>query len=229
MRALTVLPKQPGTARLDRLSHVPGDAAGLALDTLCVGVCGTDREILRGDYGWAPPGEDRLVLGHECIARVAESGHGFKPGELAVPIVRRPDPVPCSACAAGEWDMCRNGRYTEHGIKQLDGFCAERIRVRAEFLVRVPPSLGALAVLVEPASVVAKAWEHIERIGRRAHWTPRRRAVRFARPSPIAWRSSRYESLPYASEETIFRCWSTIFSDACHFILAIICGASAAA
>lgn len=174
MRALTVLPKQPGTARLDRLSHVPGDAAGLALDTLCVGVCGTDREILRGDYGWPPPGHDRLVLGHECIARVAESGHGFKPGELAVPIVRRPDPVPCSACAAGEWDMCRNGRYTEHGIKQLDGFCAERIRVRPEFLVRVPPSLGALAVLVEPASVVAKAWEHIERIGRRAHWTPRR-------------------------------------------------------
>ncbi len=182
MRALTVSPRHPDTARLDEIPQAPGDAAGLALTPLCIGICGTDVEILRGDYGWAPPGGERLVLGHECVARVAESGVGFAPGELVVPIVRRPDPLPCAACAAGEWDMCRNGQYTEHGIKELDGFCAERIRVRPDFLIRVPPSLGALAVLVEPASVVAKAWEHIERIGRRAFWAPRRVLVTGAGP-----------------------------------------------
>jgi threonine dehydrogenase-like Zn-dependent dehydrogenase len=37
------------------------------------------------------------------------------PGDLVVGIVRRPD-QPCPACAVGEWDMCRNGGYTERGI-----------------------------------------------------------------------------------------------------------------
>jgi threonine dehydrogenase-like Zn-dependent dehydrogenase len=182
MRALTLIPLKPGTARLDDLPDAVGDDTGVKLNTLCVGVCGTDVEILRGDYGWAPPGRERLVLGHECVARVADSSGGFKAGELVVPIVRRPDPVPCAACAAGEWDMCRNGRYTEHGIKQLDGFCAEQLRVRPDFLVRVPESVGAHAVLVEPTSVVAKAWEHVERIGRRAQWAPRRVLVTGAGP-----------------------------------------------
>ncbi len=78
--------------------------------------------------------------------------------------------------------MCRNGGYTERGIKELDGFCADQLRIHPDFLVRVPAHLGRLAVLVEPASVVAKAWEHIERIGRRAHWEPRRVLVTGAGP-----------------------------------------------
>ena len=37
-------------------------------------------------------------------------------------------------------------------------------------------------MLLEPASVLAKAWEHIERIGRRAVWEPRRVLVTGAGP-----------------------------------------------
>jgi threonine dehydrogenase-like Zn-dependent dehydrogenase len=147
-----------------------------------VGVCGTDVEILEGHYGWAPPGHGRLVLGHECVGRVLSASSGFEPGELVVPIVRRPDPVPCSSCAAGEWDMCRNGRYTEHGIKELDGFCIEQMRLPPDTLVRVAPELGMHAVLTEPTSVVAKAWEHLEHIGHRAHWEPKRVLVTGAGP-----------------------------------------------
>jgi threonine dehydrogenase-like Zn-dependent dehydrogenase len=182
MQALTLIPGQADSARLEPLSYIPGDAEGIRVNPVAIGICGTDLEILAGAYGWAPPGRQRLVLGHECVARVAESGAGFEAGEPVVPIVRRPDPVPCSSCAAGEWDMCRNGQYTEHGIKSLDGFCAEELRVRPDFLVRVPPTLGRHAVLVEPASVVAKAWEHVERIGQRAHWAPRRALVTGAGP-----------------------------------------------
>ena len=89
-------------------------------------------------------------------------------GDLVVGIVRRPDPVPCPACAAGEWDMCRNGRYTERGIKQRNGYGSEHFRVEPEFLIKLDPSLGPLGVLLEPASVVAKAWEQVERIGARS-------------------------------------------------------------
>lgn len=78
--------------------------------------------------------------------------------------------------------MCRNGRYTEHGIKGVHGFARERYRTTPEFAVRLDPALEQVGVLLEPTTVVAKAWEHIERIGNRAHWEPRRVLVTGAGP-----------------------------------------------
>jgi glucose 1-dehydrogenase len=143
--------------------------------THAIGVCGTDIEIIDGKYGWPPAGRDRLVLGHESLGEVedAPADSGLRAGDLVVGIVRRPDPVPCRFCAAGEWDMCANGQYTERGIKQRDGYGADRFRLEPSFTIKVDPALGDLGVLLEPASVVAKAWDHAERIGRRSHaWTP---------------------------------------------------------
>jgi threonine dehydrogenase-like Zn-dependent dehydrogenase len=74
--------------------------------------------------------------------------------------------------------MCRNGRYTERGIKGRNGYGSERFRLEPEFAVKVEASLGMLAVLMEPTSVVAKAWDHVERIGKRSQsWNPRRLLV----------------------------------------------------
>jgi threonine dehydrogenase-like Zn-dependent dehydrogenase len=182
MRALSVIPGKPNSAGLMNLSQPVGDSHGVRLDPLCVGICGTDHEIVAGEYGRPPPDRKQLVIGHECVARIADPHSDFERGELVVPIVRRPDPVPCAACAVDQWDMCLNGRYTEHGIKALDGFCAEALRVDPRFLVRVPDALGRRAVLVEPTSIVAKSWEHIEHIGRRAYWSPRRVLVTGAGP-----------------------------------------------
>jgi glucose 1-dehydrogenase len=97
-------------------------------------------------------------------------------------VVRRPDPVPCANCAADEWDMCRNGGYTEHGIKALPGFARDRWRTPVRFAVPLDPSLKQVGVLIEPASVVAKAWEHIGRIGERAAWDHRTVLVTGAGP-----------------------------------------------
>jgi threonine dehydrogenase-like Zn-dependent dehydrogenase len=169
---------------LDELPEPAVEEGSILVETLAVGVCGTDREILSGVYGTAPAGRERLVLGHESLGRVLEAppDSSLRPGDLAVGIVRCPDPVPCEACAVGEWDMCRNGLYTEHGIKGLDGFCRERFRVAASRLVAVDPRLGICGVLLEPASVVAKAWDQIDRIGARSRWTPRRVLVLGAGP-----------------------------------------------
>src|SRR6516225_7452397 len=92
---------------------------------------------------------------------------------LVVGIVRRPDPVPCPNCAVGEWDMCRNGQYTERGIKQIDGYMSERWRIEPEYAIKIDPTLGILGVLLEPTTVVTKAWEHVLAVGRRAFWEPR--------------------------------------------------------
>jgi threonine dehydrogenase-like Zn-dependent dehydrogenase len=78
--------------------------------------------------------------------------------------------------------MCRNGQYTEHGIKALDGFGAEWYALEPAHTVKVDPSLGMLGVLVEPTSILAKAWDHSGRIGRRAHWEPRTLLVTGAGP-----------------------------------------------
>jgi threonine dehydrogenase-like Zn-dependent dehydrogenase len=184
MRAITVIPGQPDSARLEELDDPPTTAGDVLVETLAIGVCGTDVEIIKGLYGSPPPGESKLVLGHESLGRVAEApgGSGLQAGDLVVGIVRRPDPVPCPNCAVGEWDMCRNGRYTEHGIKELNGFASERFRIPGKFAVKLDPRIESVGVLLEPASVVAKAWEQIERIGARSHWCPERVLVTGAGP-----------------------------------------------
>ena len=156
----------------------------MLVETLAVGICGTDREIVDGEYGEAPAGDDHLVLGHESVGRVAEApdGCGLGTGDLVVGIVRRPDPVPCANCAVDEWDMCRNGRYTERGIKGRHGYASERYRIHPEFAVPLDPRLDRVGVLLEPTSVVAKAWEHLEKIGHRAAWSPKKVLVTGAGP-----------------------------------------------
>jgi threonine dehydrogenase-like Zn-dependent dehydrogenase len=109
MRAITVIPQQAGSARLDEVAEPSSEEGELLVQTLAVGVCGTDLEISQGDYG-----------------------------------------------------------------------CRRR-------------------VLLEPTSVVAKAWEHIERIAARAVWSPEVVLVTGAGPlgllaallgSNAAWRST---------------------------------------
>ena len=176
MKALTVIPGTPNSVQLDDRPEPPTDSRTLLVQALALGVCGTDREIISGAYGWAPPDSKRLILGHESLGRVldAPDGSGFATGDHVVGIVRRRDPVPCVACAQGEWDMCRNGRYTERGIKSLDGYGAERFRLEVDYAVKVDAALGVLGVLLEPATILAKAWDHIDRIGHRTRsWSPR--------------------------------------------------------
>jgi glucose 1-dehydrogenase len=175
MKAITVEPKQPGSARLEEVAEPDERDGSVLVEAIAVGVCGTDVEIADGKYGWAPPGQTRLVLGHESLGRVLDPGpaSGLKQGDLVVGIVRRPDPVPCPNCAVGEWDMCRNGQYTERGIKQIHGFMSERWRIEPEYAIKIDPTLGILGVLLEPTTVVAKAWEHVLAVGRRAFWEPK--------------------------------------------------------
>ncbi|GAA4958760.1 glucose 1-dehydrogenase [Actinoplanes utahensis] len=173
MRALTVVPGVPGSLALRDIADPAAGDGDILVETLAVGLCATDADIVDAELGEAPSGSRRLVIGHESLGRVLSSGDSrLRPGDLVVGIVRHPDPVPCPACAAGEWDMCRNGGYTSRGITRLHGFARERWRSTAEALIPVAPRLGRAGVLVEPASVVAKAWEQIERIGGRASFHP---------------------------------------------------------
>jgi threonine dehydrogenase-like Zn-dependent dehydrogenase len=184
MKAITVEPKKHGSVRLEEVPEPDQRDGSLLVEAVAVGVCGTDVEIVEAKYGWAPPGKTRLVLGHESLGRVLEpsSTGTFQKGDLVVGIVRRPDPVPCPNCAVGEWDMCRNGQYTERGIKAIDGFMSERWRIEPEYAMKIDRSLGIFGVLLEPTTVVAKAWEQVVAVGQRAFWEPRTVLVTGAGP-----------------------------------------------
>jgi glucose 1-dehydrogenase len=184
MRALTVVPLQAGSAAVVDMPDPEPGPGELLVDGIALGVCGTDREIMDGEYGWAPPGSERLVLGHESLGRVREAppGSGFAAGDLVVGVVRRPDPEPCPACSRGEFDFCRNGRYTERGIKERHGYGSERWTVEADYAVKLDRGLESVGMLMEPTSIVAKAWDQIERIGGRAYFAPKRALVTGAGP-----------------------------------------------
>ena len=184
MKAITVEPHRPETAHLEDIPEPDPRGGSVLVEAVAVGVCGTDVEIVNGKYGWAPRGRTRLVLGHESLGRVLDPGQSgvLQPGDLVVGIVRRPDPVPCPSCAVGEWDMCRNGQYTERGIKEIDGFMSERWRIEPEYAMKIDGSLGLLGVLLEPTTVVAKAWEQVVAVGQRAFWEPQTALVTGAGP-----------------------------------------------
>ena len=181
MRALTVLPLTPDSLELTEMPEPSPGPGELLVDGVALGVCGTDRELISGEYGF--PGL-RMVLGHESLGRVrsAPPDSGFAPGDVVVGVVHRPDPVPCGACAHGDFDMCRNGEYTERGIKGLDGFGAQQWTVEVDYAVKLDPGLAEVGVLMEPTSVVAKAWEQADRIGNRAWFDPRTVLVTGAGP-----------------------------------------------
>jgi len=102
MKAFVITPGTPGGRVADIAEPVPGPGEAL-VEVIEVGGCGTDRELLSGLYGEAPPGDDSLVIGHESLGRVVRSpNESLSPGDLVVAIVRRPDPEPCVNCASGE-------------------------------------------------------------------------------------------------------------------------------
>jgi len=171
---MSVIPGRPGSELVAELPDPPPEDGSVLVEGLLAGICGTDAEILRGG-GQPPAGGPRLVIGHESLGRVLEAPADapVRPGDLVAGVVRRPDPVPCPACAAGRPDFCVNGRYTERGIKGLDGYGDTSWRVSPRFAIAVPDQLGDLGVLTEPGSVVAKAWEQIDRLVLRAPTEPR--------------------------------------------------------
>ena len=176
MKAVAVEP----IARRVRVVEHPEPAMTAATEVklrmLEVGICGTDREIVTFQYGTPPPGGDYLVIGHESLAEVVETGPGVtrvKRGDLVVPMVRRPCPhAECVPCRAGRQDFCVTGDYTERGIKGAHGFMTEAVVEDEAYLNVVPAGLRDVAVLSEPLTIAEKALAQVRQVQGRLPWTP---------------------------------------------------------
>lgn len=147
---------------------------------LCVGLDGTDREIMSEKYGVPPVGETALTIGHESLGVVveAESATGFRTGDAVCALVRRPCSEPdCVSCRNGRQDFCESGQYVERGIKGADGFLSEYYVEDARYLVKVPMGALAFGMLAEPQSIVEKVWDEVQHIQQRLVWQPKTAVV----------------------------------------------------
>jgi len=131
-----------------------------------VGICGTDREEVSGGRADAPQGEEELIIGHEMIGQIVETGtdvKDYKTGDNVVITVRR-GCGECLPCNNDCYDMCETGNYTERGIKQRHGYETEFVIEEEKYLVKVPECIKHFAVLTEPTTVVEKAIDEASRI-----------------------------------------------------------------
>ncbi len=183
MKAIAVRPGTPHSVHLrdiekPSLSRCPkGD--GVLVKVLKVGVDATDREINDALYGNAPPGDDYLVLGHECfgiVEAVGEKVTKVKPGDYVTATVRRPGGSIYDMI--GTYDMTSEETYYERGINLLHGYLTEYFVDTEDYIVRVPQGLKHLHVLMEPMSCAAKAIQQAYEAQRRMKvWRPKRAFV----------------------------------------------------
>jgi threonine dehydrogenase-like Zn-dependent dehydrogenase len=125
-----------------------------------VGICGTDRALARFELGRPPAKDSHLVIGHEALGEVLQAGPGVKNlqrGDLVAPAIRRACHPPCSFCRKRRRDACISGNYTERGIIGAHGYFTDLAVDRKTDLIKVPPGLRSIGVLMEPLSVVEKA------------------------------------------------------------------------
>ncbi len=155
MRGIAVV----GGSREPRWAEMPEPGEPAAGEVLCrtlqLGICGTDREILAAASPLVPPGDDHLVLGHECLARVEAVGEAVDVttvGELVVPLIRR-----ARGITRRRIDLLPVGSYTERGIVEEHGFSGGWWIEPEDRLLKIDPAMADVAVLTEPMSVPEKA------------------------------------------------------------------------
>lgn len=183
MKAVAVFPGKPNSIHLADVPkpsvHEVLNGRGVLVQVLRVGLDGTDKEINAAEYGQAPPGDNFLVIGHECFGRVVEVGPHvteFVPGDYVVPTVRRPGSSFYDRI--GQYDMTLENTYYERGINLRHGFLTELFVDDPEYLVKVPKGLKDVGVLLEPTSIIEKGLIQAYEAQRRFKiWRPKKAAV----------------------------------------------------
>jgi threonine dehydrogenase-like Zn-dependent dehydrogenase len=189
MKGLAAFPARRTLALVDVPAPPAPGPGEVRVRTLEVGICGTDKEIARFEYGAPPPGAEHLVLGHECLGEVVDVGpqvDTLRAGDLVVPRVRRPCAhARCLPCRQGRSDYCTTGEYTERGIVGAQGFACEAWVERAEYLHPVPRPLRGVGVLTEPLTIAQKALLTLDVVQARLPGPPAARSALVLGSGPV--------------------------------------------
>jgi propanol-preferring alcohol dehydrogenase len=131
MRAM-VLDRQREPLRLAELPDPEPGAGQVLLEIAACGICRTDIHIVDGELK-----EPKLPLvpGHQIVARVADGGERFAPGQrVGVPWLGWTDGT-CRYCRSGRENLCDSARFTGYDI---DGGYAELTVADERFCFPLP-------------------------------------------------------------------------------------------
>jgi 2-desacetyl-2-hydroxyethyl bacteriochlorophyllide A dehydrogenase len=133
----------------------PRPAPGEALiQVLLAGICGTDREILKGYSNF------RGIPGHEFVGRVVECEDARLVGKRVVGEIN----IACGECDLCLWGLGRHcPKRTVLGIVNRDGVFAEFVTLPVVNLHEVPKTVSdEAAVFVEPLAAAAEILEQMQ-------------------------------------------------------------------
>ncbi|HEY1403590.1 MAG TPA: glucose 1-dehydrogenase [Pyrinomonadaceae bacterium] len=174
MKAVGVFPETKEIKMVEHEEPRLSSPTEVKLRVLEVGICGTDKEICAFEYGTPPKGSPYLLLGHESLSEVVETGgevSRLKRGDLVVASVRRPCPhESCVACRMGRQDFCFTGDFTERGIKEQHGYLTEFVVDDERYMNVLPAHLRDVGVLIEPLTIAEKALTQVWQVQQRLPW-----------------------------------------------------------
>ena len=126
-----------------------------------------DRQLLADPETMTPEGGDFIIPGHIAVGKVVETGslvRDFQPGDVVVPTIRRD----CNRCIDARSDLCPHPEYyTDSGLRGAHGFAREFLTIRSRYLIRIPPHLESLALLLTPLSLAEKAHQEAVQVTKR--------------------------------------------------------------
>jgi alcohol dehydrogenase len=147
-----------GDLRFKENIPIPVPLKGWArIRVLLAGICGTDKEILKGYQRFEG------VLGHEFVGIVEQSDDEAWVGQRVVGEIN----VSCGGCRWCKSDLPGHcARRKVLGINGLDGCMAEYCTLPTSNLYRVPVALSdEQAVLIEPLSAACRVAEQLQLTG----------------------------------------------------------------
>jgi 2-desacetyl-2-hydroxyethyl bacteriochlorophyllide A dehydrogenase len=136
---------------VDRPKPGPGEAL---IQVLLAGICGTDREILKGYANF------RGIPGHEFVGRVVECEEKKWLGKRVVGEIN----ISCGECELCLWGLGRHcAKRTVMGIVNRDGVFAEFVTLPIVNLHEVPKTLSdEAAVFTEPLAAAGEILEQMQ-------------------------------------------------------------------
>src|SRR5690242_2976055 len=108
---------------------VPGKGQVL-VDVAACGVCRTDLQIMSGDLAMR---RSPVILGHQVVGRIADSGERVGLAWLASACGR------CRYCLSGRENLCELAEFTGWTV---DGGYAEHVVARADYVYPLPDGLS---------------------------------------------------------------------------------------
>jgi threonine dehydrogenase-like Zn-dependent dehydrogenase len=165
-RALAYFPSD-GVVRIMDVPIQPLDPDEILVRITRVAFTRRTRLLLENKETILPDGEDFIIPGHIAVGKVVETGSlvkGFEPGDIVVPTIRRD----CDRCIDARSDLCPHpDRYQDSGLAGAHGFARDLVTIRGRYLIKVPPHLENLALLLAPLSIAEKAHHESVQITKR--------------------------------------------------------------